>query len=85
MSGGDVLTLEKLVNHETGSDEKRKLGWKGDEEPQLLKSLFVSFEMKVSERVRVREKEAQNLRVCVSASEREREKETENLCVSVCE
>ena len=72
MSGGDVLTLEKLVNHETGSDEKRKLGWKGDEEPQLLKSLFVSFEMKASERVRVREKEkeTQNLRVCVYTRER---------------
>ena len=74
MSGGDVLTLEKLVNHETGSDEKRKLGWKGDEEPQLLKSLFVSFEMKVSERERKR------ICVCVCLRVRERERDREFVC-----
>ena len=71
MSGGDVLTIKKLVDHKTGSDEKRKLGWKGDEEPQLLKSLFVRFEMKASERERKRSTEFAC--VCLRVRERDRE------------
>ena len=71
MSGGDVLTIKKLVDHKTGSDEKRKLGWKGDEEPQLLKSLFVRFEMKASERERKRSTECAC--VCLRVRERDRE------------
>ena len=65
MSGGDVLTIKKLVDHKTGSDEKRKLGWKGDEEPQLLKSLFVRFEMKASLSASERERSTEFARVCV--------------------